>query len=427
MSVPHAVAIALGIFTIVLCAQTAGAEVPSWVNFPRGQWETITPEKAGLDVQKFNAWLSGKRVQIPKGFGGQKPADGAVMLTRGGYVIKTWGDTEYSWQNKSNGKPHSTMLLYIAIHKLGLIKSINAKVKDYWTGVGHLNSPHKLMTNGHNANVTFKHLIDMRGGFPLSNGYFWRNKRNVPPWAAWTGNPDYDNYAHVKPGTQNRYSSGGRWRLSQVLTAIYNKSQKDALDEHVMSKIGISPGEWDWQSGEYVRSNKEFYPAFPGYGGFCDPPYQINGHEVVGGGGWVVISAQASSRLALLKATGGYWDVDADGKIDPDTELVCPNMDAVDFNRGLGQSSGFAQAGWGKVDGKDGYFTFVRLAANLLDPTGRPADPTPSKLASWITGAPNVERISPRVPTTRSLNEKRDRIKLGTGRWPGASSPDLTK
>ena len=57
-------------------------------------------------------------------------------------------------------------------------------------------------------------------------------KRNVV-WAKYTGDPDHDNYAHVTPGRTSRYSSGGYWRLSQALTAVWGEDLKQvqkALD-----------------------------------------------------------------------------------------------------------------------------------------------------------------------------------------------------
>jgi len=32
------------------------------------------------------------------------------------------------------------------------------------------------MTRGHNAMVSFKHLLHVNAGFPATNGYLWRTK-----------------------------------------------------------------------------------------------------------------------------------------------------------------------------------------------------------------------------------------------------------
>ena len=46
----------------------------------------------------------------------------------------------------------------------------------------------------------------------------------------------------------------------------------------------------------------------PGYGLFCDPPYEIDGCRVQGGGGWVVMSASDLARIGLLVAARGEWN-----------------------------------------------------------------------------------------------------------------------
>ena len=46
------------------------AEVPDWVSFPGEEWEPITPEEAGLDVGKFNAWVSRQNPRFGKAYGG---------------------------------------------------------------------------------------------------------------------------------------------------------------------------------------------------------------------------------------------------------------------------------------------------------------------------------------------------------------------
>ena len=67
------------------------------------------------------------------------------------------------------------------------------------------------------------------GGFPIEVGYDWKrganlteeeragglgpDALNIPSWSTWTGDPFYDNYSHVEPGTVGHYSSGGFWRL----------------------------------------------------------------------------------------------------------------------------------------------------------------------------------------------------------------------
>ena len=355
----------------------APAEIPDWVNYPGSEWQTITPEQAGLDIQKFNEWVKSQTPRFGKAYGGQKPNIGGVVITRAGYILHTWGDPDFKYHSASLGKTFTRMALQLAVDK-GLLRSSEDLVKDYWTGAGQL-TPHKVMTKSHNVAVSFRHLWQMRAGFPVSNGWFWRTQdpngmigsTEIPSWAIYTGDPDYDNYAHVAPGTTSRYSSGGYWRLSQALTAVWQKDLKEVLDENIMSIIGIPPERWDWLYGEEVRKNRDFYPQMPDYGGYIDPPYIINGIKVRGGPGWVVMSAKDFARLGLLIATQGVWN----------GERLISELGG---NVGVGANT---VDGWGVVEGKLGYFSFGKVATGF-------SDPTPELMASWIVSAPKGSAIT---------------------------------
>ena len=118
------------------------------------------------------------------------------MLARVGYILHTWGDADSKYQGASFGKTFTRMALQLAIDK-GLIASENDLVKDYWTGAGQPAS-HKVMTEDHNASVKFVDLRDMKSGFRISNGWFWRTQNSkgmmgptkIPSWAKYTGDPD---------------------------------------------------------------------------------------------------------------------------------------------------------------------------------------------------------------------------------------------
>ena len=117
-----------------------------------------------------------------------------------------------------------------------------------------------------------------------------------------------DNYAHLTPGTATLYSSGGYVRLGQALTAVWNRDLKDVLQERLFDHLGIPANRWDWLATEEVHRRGDFYPEFPGYGEYVDPPYTIQGHVVRGGPGWIVMSPEDLARFGLLVATGGVWN-----------------------------------------------------------------------------------------------------------------------
>ena len=97
-----------------------------------------------------------------------------------------------------------------------------------------------------------------------------REGQEIPTWPSWTGDPDFDNYAHVPPGkkSRRRYSSGGHWRLYQALTALWDCPLKDVLDEKIMSKIGIDKDEWELLPGHVVHDSHGIYGSSPFYGEF---------------------------------------------------------------------------------------------------------------------------------------------------------------
>lgn len=298
--------IALLIATASLNAREAKAQVSDWVVYPNAEWQTITPEKAGLDVAKWNAWVARQKPAGNDSWGQNPKRTFGIVVTRGGYVLKTFGDADFRIQSASVGKAFTSFALQLAVDE-GRIKNANDPIQTYWTGEGRLDAEHKRMDRGHHSSLTFFDLHAMRGGFPISNGFFWSKKQDVPGWAKWTGDPTADNYAHVEPGKQGRYSSGGRWRLSQALTAVWKHELKDVLDEKLFGEMGIKPENWQWANGQELHDNRKWYPGMPGYGLFCDPPYEIHDCRVQGGGGWVVMSASDLARVGLLVASRGMW------------------------------------------------------------------------------------------------------------------------
>ena len=289
------------------------SEVPDWVVYPAKRWLTKTPAQAGFDAKKFEQLIA-KPSPRGAGFGG-KIHDGrnwGAVLARAGYIVHTWGDPGYQYQSASLGKAFTWAVVGLAVDE-GLIK-VDDPIWKTWTGKGQLSHPHKYLDRGHHKTLTWRHLLEHRGGFPITGGHNWNKQSDprypfyqVPTWAKWTGDPIFDNYAHCKPGERRHYSSGGYWRLSQALTAVWDKDLKEVLDERIFRHIGISPDSWDWTAGKVVHDRQNWYPAMPGYGRFIDPPYEVNGHVIRGGPGWVVMSPKDLARFGLLVATGGTW------------------------------------------------------------------------------------------------------------------------
>ncbi|GGY06528.1 hypothetical protein GCM10007160_37610 [Litchfieldella qijiaojingensis] len=271
-------------------------------------WENSTHSRVGISRATWNEWWSKQNPSASKKFGRQaKPGDFGAILVKNGYKIEEWGNIEYRYQSASVGKAFTKLVLQLSIDKR-LIGSVHDLVSNYWTGLNFLDNPLKQLDYGAHRFISFNYLYCHCAGFPVTNGFFWRNQKNVPKWASCSGDPSRDNYAHCQPGKFTCYSSGGYWRLSQILTKVWGQDLKSVLDEHLFSKIGIEPSSWRWLGGDEVRSNMFFYPEMPGYGDFIDPPYTINGYRIQGGGGWVEMSPVDLARVGLLIARRGLWE-----------------------------------------------------------------------------------------------------------------------
>ena len=297
-------------------------EIPDWVTFPEEDWETINIMEAGIEPDGFNDWINTLNVNGAN-FGGEDHSakQFGTVLTRGGYIIHSWGDRNYNFHTASVGKTLCWVLLAFAIQD-GMVDP-DELVSKTWSGEGQLSHPHKYLNEGFHKSLTWRHLIGFKfgslhyGGFPMELGVRWKEKRTgleeanavtgIPDWATWTGDPSYDLYSHAEPGTVGLYSSAGFWRLGQALTVLWNRDLKDIIDERLFSKIGIASDRWDWYTGQTIKSQKYFYPDIPDSYTYLDPPYQINGNPIRSGPGWVVINASDLARFGHLLATRGNW------------------------------------------------------------------------------------------------------------------------
>jgi CubicO group peptidase (beta-lactamase class C family) len=305
-----------------LKAPTVTVKVPDWVTYPEHDWIRISPGEAGIDPGKFGNWLGSHDVKGANFLGEDHGGDqyGAV-LTRGGYLVHSWGDCHYRHHTASVGKALTWIALGYAAAE-GLLDP-DAPIAESWTGTGELSHQHKHLDEGHHRTLTWRHLVGRRdesvhwGGFPFEIGVRWTQKRTgleeadavdgVVEWANWTGDPFFDCYAHVAPGTRALYSSAGFWRLGQALTSVWGRDLKDVVQERLFDTIGIPYERWDWLAGGDVKDQKYFYPGLADTYTYLDPPYEFGGVPVRSGPGWVVMSASDLARFGHLNATRGVW------------------------------------------------------------------------------------------------------------------------
>ena len=152
--------------------QRPAAALPAWLTFPEQQWQRITPAKAGIDTVAYEKLLAQSQIG-PKGWGGTQPDNrqwGAV-LTRGGYLVQTWGDPAFKTQSASLGKCITRALIGISAER-GRLK-LDEPISTTWTGRGQLSHEHKCLDQGYHARLTWRQLINHQGGFVLESGYHW--------------------------------------------------------------------------------------------------------------------------------------------------------------------------------------------------------------------------------------------------------------
>ena len=110
-----------------------GLGVPEWVTYPEEEWVKIDPADAGLDAGRMDRIFAAAEIH-PGGFGGTAPGDdewGAV-LTRGGYLVYSFGDPTYKTQSASLGKCLVRALLGLAVDD-GLVDP-DEPIWKTWTG-----------------------------------------------------------------------------------------------------------------------------------------------------------------------------------------------------------------------------------------------------------------------------------------------------
>ena len=146
------------------------SQVPEWVVYPRESWQTITPLDAGLDAGRWSRFLETGNVR-----GATRPAGDAgpqwgAALTRGGYLLHTWGDPEFRAQTASVGKALTWAVFGLAVEDK--LVAPDDLVRNTWTGEGQLSHPHKHLDQGFHRELTWRHLLGEKevyghlGGFP---------------------------------------------------------------------------------------------------------------------------------------------------------------------------------------------------------------------------------------------------------------------
>ena len=249
--------------------------------FPGKAWERKPPAELGFDPSAL------QRLIPTYGIGG--------VIIRHGYLAASWGNPEVALQTASMGKAFTGTVLGLAITDQKV--KLDDLVWKTWTGKDELAHPFQYMDFGLNAEITWRHMTTMTAGFPDEEVFVTNGEQGDNRWS----------YPRRHPGTRFEYSDAGMWRFAQALTKLWHRDIKEVLQDRIFSNIGVNSDRWEWLPGRVVREN-ELYPDIQGYGGYLDPPYEIDGQVVRGGPGWIVINSTDLARFGYLMLRQGRWN-----------------------------------------------------------------------------------------------------------------------
>lgn len=299
-------------FALLGCTVGAGAQAPRQaarlapapaVYFPeRFEWQTKTPEQAGMDAARLDAAIKfaiasenpatkDLAVDLATTFG-REPFDtpigpvqprGALngLVIRHGAIVAEWGETSRVDMTFSVTKSFLSTLVGLALQR-GLIRDVNDLVRDYVPGTGLFDGPH-------NSKITWDHLLRQTSDW---QGTLW----GKPDWADRPEGQrpaDWPNRPLSEPGTRYKYNDVRVNVLALAALHVIRRPLPQVLREEVMEPIGAS-STWRWH-------------------GYDNAWIDLDGQRVqamTGGGHWgggMFISARDMARFGYLFLRNGKW------------------------------------------------------------------------------------------------------------------------
>jgi CubicO group peptidase (beta-lactamase class C family) len=271
--------------------------------FPeRHDWQTRTPEQAGLDparlkeaidfaVANENPATKDLALDIATTFS-REPHNAIIgptrpraalngLVVRNGFIVAEWGETTRPDMTFSVTKTFLSTVVGLAWQR-GLIKDVNDRVRDYVPTTD-------LFDSEHNAPITWDHLLRQTSDW---QGTLW----GKPDWADRPEGErpaDYPNRKLSAPGTRYKYNDVRVNVLALAALHVWRRPLPEILREDVMVPIGAS-NTWRWT-------------------GYENSWIDLDGTKVqsmTGGGHWgggMFISARDMARFGYLFLRQGRW------------------------------------------------------------------------------------------------------------------------
>jgi CubicO group peptidase (beta-lactamase class C family) len=236
----------------------AGAALPSpsresaAILWPQEQWETATPQQAGMD----SSLLAKARDCALTG-------GGSGMITRHGKVVLRWGDQKQTYDLKSSTKAIGVTAVGLALMD-GKFASLHDPASRYHPQLG---VPPKTNEGKGLDKITLFQLATQTAGFDKNGGY---------------------TELLFEPGTQWSYSDGGPNWLAECVTRAYERDLQDLMFDRIFSPIGIVREDLKWRGNSYR-------------------PKEINGVMRREFGSGISANVDAMARIGYLYLRRGRW------------------------------------------------------------------------------------------------------------------------
>jgi hypothetical protein len=271
-------------------------------------WEYTEPRAIGLDPAKISdaarhaaehetKWSRDLLHMVETDFAEMPPWNEALgpvrprgapngVITRGGRIVASWGDTRQVDMTFSIAKSYLSILAGIAWDRAmipDLDEPVRRRVDD-----GGFDPPH-------NDAITWNHLLQQTSEW---EGTLWDKPDLIDRNRSVGGRPTEGRKGTHRdlrqPGTFWEYNDVRVNRLSLALMRVWRRPLPEVFRELVMTPIGAS-ADWEWH-------------------GYRNSYVEIDGRRmqsVSGGshwGGGMFIHALDQARIGLLMARGGAWN-----------------------------------------------------------------------------------------------------------------------
>ena len=245
-----------GWFAVIIAAfgASAAGQGSRGGTYPGEQWQTATPEKAGMDA----AMLALAREYALGG-------GGSGMVTRHGKVVMRWGDQAQTYDLKSSTKAIGVTAVGLALAD-GKVANLNDPGTKYHPEFGA--PPEANRSGGWLEKITLFHLATQTSGFDKAGGY---------------------TEMLFEPGTKWSYSDGGPNWLAECVTLAYGQDLQELMFARVFSPIGIGRDDLTWRANAYR-------------------PKEIHGVARREFGSGISANVDAMARIGYLYLRQGRWD-----------------------------------------------------------------------------------------------------------------------